>query len=693
MKVAARVTSLGTGLGAGTRRNMVQLHKRLNAFKLRRGRFSRLRSSRVDTSRLLRTGGNSAMLFGLKPLGVSDALLLKQRRAAVAATRVWDCGASLDISLLVADGKTARGAADPAFEAHCGVLHMWALAVWEHWVPSSLLNKVVNYAVAKLDRAKVAWGVVYGPAAAMVATARRLNWQVNSAVSFCTDEGRSVDLQIDSPAYVLGVVRDSMSRWRWRRIEACLPGLVGNTPGLGAAWGPVCKVVWGKSNEDWKPEHRGALKSAICGRQWTQQRLYKAGLAENNLCKLCEGLPGGDQVGTLLHRYSCPALEPFRKRHMPAWIENHLQDCGGRPSSSVLLALTRGLFPAPHVESRSADLYDTIVWTVAVAEIPSGCVLFTDGSLLDGKLGPQCHALGWAFAVVAKDGALVAAAHGVPPAWIDTIQGAELWAVRTALVYALFPAGIMTDCMSVVTGVRQPKSWAGSSRRRFARVWLHVQDQLEGRGDLVQWMPAHLSQDLIGQRVCSDGVVVDDSRWAANQIADLLAKEAAELVRVPVSTRAWLKLRDKQLVQLLEFLGKLTFEAGHCVRSDGRVCRDSDSLPCGRPCLKKGRSKSKGRGLPGNRPLTRAPRNDGAGWVEGWNRRCAGKVPSSAKVLRVSKSRSSSSVISSRQEIAFQHWWREARVDTLRPRACDAPSASHRIEALRQRVRNRVSTG
>ena len=61
-------------------------------------------------------------------------MLTSQRRAAAAATCDRGCGANLDLTLVVADGFTV-GAADPAFEAHTGVVHMWALAVWEAWPP------------------------------------------------------------------------------------------------------------------------------------------------------------------------------------------------------------------------------------------------------------------------------------------------------------------------------------------------------------------------------------------------------------------------------------------------------------------------------------------------------------------------------------------------------------------------------
>ena len=59
-----RVTSLGSGLGAGRRRNAGVVAKRLGSFVRRRARFRRLRRAGVRTDRIIRTGGSAAMEFG-----------------------------------------------------------------------------------------------------------------------------------------------------------------------------------------------------------------------------------------------------------------------------------------------------------------------------------------------------------------------------------------------------------------------------------------------------------------------------------------------------------------------------------------------------------------------------------------------------------------------------------------------------
>ena len=120
----------------------------------------------------------------------------------------------------------------------------------------------------------------------------------------------------------------------------------------------------------------------------------------------------------------------------------------------------------PQAPGRDDQLLGTFVWHTRVGELQLAARVFTDGSLLDGALGPQCLALGWAFVVIDDHDEVVAAAFGVPPRWVDTIQGAELWALQMALAEVFFPKAIYTDCRTVQQGVQQGTQWLHSSKRR-----------------------------------------------------------------------------------------------------------------------------------------------------------------------------------------------------------------------------------
>ena len=79
---------------------------------------------------------------------------------------------------------------------------------------------------------------------------------------------------------------------------------------------------------------------------------------------------------------------------MPSKLDSFLRMQEHQLSSTVHLALTRGLFPREGAPFRDPALFDIFV----------GSGRRTDGSLLDSKLPRECHALGWAFAVFTVSG-------------------------------------------------------------------------------------------------------------------------------------------------------------------------------------------------------------------------------------------------------------------------------------------------
>ena len=556
---ALRVTSLGTGLGAGTRRNVSQLKKRLRRFRSRLPRFKALRRAGVRTDRLLRTGANAAMMFGCEVMGISDSMLNTQRRTAAAATCERNCGADLDLTLLVADDRSS-GAADPAFAAHVGVIQTWALAVWEKWVPQHMLQRLFTKTADRLARTKAMWSRVYGPAAALLATAHRLGWRVESAAVAILDDATKLNFALDSPAYVKGAVVQSVRRWRWRALESKMPHLSSSGLGLGAWWHPVQSALRLPNTDSWNYVHKGALLSAIMGRQWPQQRLFSAGLVDSNLCQLCKERPDGGCLGTLAHRLICPALAAFRRRFMPEWLQDVLATQGSDLTGAQLLQLTRGLVPTPRVERAPPNEHGTFDWHIAPDGPLVASQLFTDGSLMDSALGDICPSLGWGFVALDDCGNVLAAACGVPPPWVTTIQGAELWAIQVAVTSVAFPGTIYTDCQTVQAGFERGPEWMQSARRRYARIWsvIHTGLDQQSQGGAVVWMPAHTKAEMLGTAVCSSGELLTETMQCANEMADLLAKQGAESVRVSDAVRGSLWKHFVEVREVAVFLGQLT---------------------------------------------------------------------------------------------------------------------------------------
>ena len=314
--------SLGAGIGAGVRRCVAAAAKRARALAARRGRFRFLRRAGVNTARLLRTGGVAAMTYGSPIMGLSPSALLKQRRAAAAALACTGAGGDLDLTLALADGP-AGAAADPAFSAHADPIGIWATAVWESWMPRSALLRTVAAAKRRLAAAKNAWSAVHGPAAAVVATAARIGWTFVDGLTAMTDEGEVVNFCAVPPLRVRRMVNDAVRRWRWRCLSARFPSLAASGGGAhGPFLQPIFKLLDTRliPTDEWSWQHKAALRSAVLGRQWPQQRLFSAGLAPSKGCRLCAAAwPDVEPpLGTLLHRAAaCPCLGPLRRPGMP----------------------------------------------------------------------------------------------------------------------------------------------------------------------------------------------------------------------------------------------------------------------------------------------------------------------------------------------------------------------------------------
>ena len=187
------------------------------------------------------------MTYGQNVLGVSNSLLRDQRRTAavIAAPESGVGRQNLDLALILAD-ENAKSGADPAFDAHTMPIGDWATAVWESWMPERTMERLAAAAKKKLKQEKNIWARVKGPAAAMVASCRRLGWTVISSTEILTDQGLILDLHRDSPAAVKNEVARAVKRWRWRNLEALMPQLKKGGSGVGALMEPIIKLLKSK---------------------------------------------------------------------------------------------------------------------------------------------------------------------------------------------------------------------------------------------------------------------------------------------------------------------------------------------------------------------------------------------------------------------------------------------------------------
>ena len=427
----------------------------------------------------------------------------------------------------------------------------------------------------------------------------------------------------------------------------------------------------------------------MANRQWTQQRLHKAGLSDSNLCQLCAGCEHGDQVGTHLHRFFCPVTQHQVRKLAPSWIRDMLDNFNGSLSPIEHCALVRGMIAPPVVPTRPDSDFGTFVWHVWQI-IPVGCVVYTDGSSIDAKLGLGLEALGWAFAAFDAEGTLIAAAFGVPPKDVNTIQGAELWALKQALTFVPSPGAIYVDCKTVVDGIRRGHRWIYSSKRRYHQHWVSIFQALdagESAGKVV-WVPAHISESRIGDVSCGDGTLLTEHMWRGNKLVDELAKRAAHTIKAPQDVVRNVVDRQVQAQELAVFVGQVTAHANAWPGDDGGIRRDSTGKPQGtrRSFKKKRRAASVagdgrsvgGVAVPVDAMLLRLD-------VTALSRPSPTPSP---WVARARNLRDAAARAEAKNEASFSEWWRQSR-DLRMAKASGAGSqrlsARERLDALRRR--------
>ena len=157
--------------------------------------------------------------------------------------------------------------------------------------------------------------VVNSNTTATVASLARICWRMRDGLVLVTHDGMELLLSQDSRAMVAKYVHDAVVRWWWQRLEMRCPELrppVGKAS-VGPCWAPLMKLLDpARKCPDWNGSLRGALRSAVCNRQWPQSRKFAAGLTTSDICLRCaRAAVGGSHVpaGTLVHRcVHCPHL-------------------------------------------------------------------------------------------------------------------------------------------------------------------------------------------------------------------------------------------------------------------------------------------------------------------------------------------------------------------------------------------------
>ncbi len=242
-----------------------------------------------------------------------------------------------------------------------------------------------------------------------------------------------------------------------------------------------------------------------------------------------------------------------------------------------MLAWTRGLTTRP-VQSNAHNVGDdgTFEWVTQPRDDQTPVVFYTDGSVLDQSLG-SARTVAWAFTAVDSHGVTVAEAHGIAPAWVGCINGAEAWAIKQAAMLALPGARFVTDSLTCLNALRNGPRRALHPKNRLARVWRQIFTIFDTESDSasLRWMPSHCTEQQIGEKKCSDGAPVTRADWLGNARADALAKQAAFRRRAPLDYRAEVAACDDAVETIGMYLGWFTWAANN---APGPPFRDATSL-------------------------------------------------------------------------------------------------------------------
>lgn len=408
---------------------------------------------------------------------------------------------------------------------------------------------------------------------------------------------------LDAPAAIATACRDSVRRWRLRRIGEAVPGLIPEACDVGA---PTCeqgtvlvdfahvlapltaaKGAGARSSEFWDPRWKGELTSALSGGQWSQAR--KAAVLEwgieDSKCQLCKL-----ETGTLQHRAECGKTMPPGGWPKPPKEAARLLDRISAQRRRILE--TRGLLvlklPAP---PQAGDGHFT--WKLQPdCGDTQGTKWYFDGSMLNGTWKPY-RSTGFGVVVTSRDGQLLGYGNGMPPHWCKTAASAEAWALCTILMITPFPPQMRTDCLSLLATAREGHAKATDPRSPLARIWCMISGALEGDleqldgGGLLVWMPAHQSIASVGEGKLSSGARLSMLDWRANRLVDALAKEAAAEHQPPPAVAKLLHSAKSAVKHYAMLLGRITHAANHhpvtVVGPDGQLvaknCRDSVDRP------------------------------------------------------------------------------------------------------------------
>ena len=432
------------------------------------------------------------------------------------------------------------------------------------------------------------WLRVQGPAAATIASMKRIGWTRSSLNTWSLPCGARFDLGMYGPREVEKLAERHMQQWTWQRAASHRPSYneITTTPLLA----PIKALLNVKDTDVWGPSHKGWLRS-LCADSWWAPR---------SVFPLC-----GDSFSQWHALWHCAALDVFRREYT---FPEGLQDCAWNGERSMVFhnALINNpghQFPAPLLELEP-------VWTLAPGEdaLFRG-EAFGDGSGKNGEF-VETRRCGWAVAssvsmfacvAAAREGDVAAGvlAYGVLPGLVQEVPLAELYALLFCLRHAIpDDQGVFvfyTDCEWVQSSLMRGQAHCTGASHLGAALWRMVFDSVDdvlGSPSCLHIVKVKAHTSLAACNGCIELIY----RRGGNAIADRAAKEGAKGHPTCDATLENVKASSALVKELCLFMGKAAvwrwkhygkdiLFGEHVTQSDTRIGVPRKTLIHHRACL------------------------------------------------------------------------------------------------------------
>ena len=544
------VRNLGADEG-GTKLRRVMPLRRIAACarKVKRCISLRAAAGAWKVRRLVRGSLHSSWRYGTSVHGRNNRELWLQRRHTANALGISSAGCRSLVFALELDV-----AIDPVVDATCLPALAYARSIWAGLVRLSDLACVWRWAVAALDASKRPWGTVRGPVMVTILTLRRIGWNMEDPLTFCTHNGESLVLTKVAPNDIKQHLLEGVADWQWKRSANKIVGWA-ERYGNERAWlTPIRSLLRSR----WEsPRHRGAVRAIASAAGWPAARLRLFGYDTPGACEVC-----GHAAGWSTHRWwQCAgalrgaaggAAVPVTS---PAGGGVHADALASppffAPASAAELPdplLEYGLRPPPaFLAARPAAAENELLFE-GDQNLPWRGKFYIDGSGLEPQL-PELRRCGWAVVMCDDHGNLLRAVYGpLPGCWQD-VGRAELFAlVMLAICVGAAMADVATDCIAVFTGWGLGPA-TSSQRSAMGTLWRRLQFELlrvDGVSLQVRKVKAHT-----GAAAVKSGLI-SAADQAGNEHADRLAKLGALRHAFTPAEAAAFRKQNEQVQSILK---------------------------------------------------------------------------------------------------------------------------------------------